>query len=136
MYLGGTPSTSTGTRPPSCLHLENCLCMFTKLLLLLNVEFFCVPTHFSCLLKSHIPFMEIVTKCTFNKRAHNLKHIWHYFYPLFNDISLSLSLSLSHTHTHTHTHSHTRTHTHTHTYFLCLFCSFLLNFEVDKEHGK
>ena len=27
LYLGGTPSQRTGTRPPSCLLLENRLCI-------------------------------------------------------------------------------------------------------------
>ena len=30
LYLGGTPSTSTGTRSPSCIRLENCLYIFKK----------------------------------------------------------------------------------------------------------
>ena len=29
LYLSGTPSQETGTRPPSCLYLDNHLCMYT-----------------------------------------------------------------------------------------------------------
>ena len=32
LYLGGTPSTSTGTRPPSCISLENHLKMLNLVL--------------------------------------------------------------------------------------------------------
>ena len=28
LYIGGTPSQMTGTRPPSCLQLDNCLYIF------------------------------------------------------------------------------------------------------------
>ena len=31
LYLGGTPSQETGTRPPSCLPLYNRLYMYTSL---------------------------------------------------------------------------------------------------------